>query len=101
MDKKTFSITAAKSAVKLDAKRTGEASFTVTNTSDKQATGQLKLRPMEAPSVIAAQSSWFAPLGDAKFPPQATTQVTAKFISWGGKEINLLTYAVLTAKPGK
>lgn len=79
MDKKTFSITAAKSAVKLDAKRTGEASFTVTNTSDKQATGQLKLRPMEAPSVSAAQSSWFAPLGDAKFPPQATTQVTAKF----------------------
>lgn len=79
MEKKTFSITVAKSAVKLDAKRTGEASFTVTNTSDKQATGQLKVRPMEAPSVIAAQSSWFAPLGDAKFPPQATTQVTAKF----------------------
>ena len=39
-EKKTFSVTVAKSAVKLDAKRVGEASLTVTNTSDKLATGQ-------------------------------------------------------------
>jgi hypothetical protein len=41
MEKKTFSVTVAKSAVKLDAKRVGKASFTVTNTSDKLAIGAL------------------------------------------------------------
>jgi hypothetical protein len=76
---KSFSITAAKQAIKLDSKRLGEASFTVTNTSDKPVTGQLKLRPVGAPSVSAAQPQWFGLLGDAKFTPQGTTQVTAKF----------------------
>jgi hypothetical protein len=79
MEKRTFSITAAKSVITLDAKRAAAASLTVTNTSDKPATGQLKLRPVEAPAVAAAQPAWFAPLADTKFAPQATTQVTAKF----------------------
>ena len=78
MDKKTFSITAAKQAIKLDSKRLAEASFTVTNASDKQVTGQLKVRPVEAPSVLAAQPQWFGSLGDTKFAPQATTQVAGR-----------------------
>lgn len=80
MDKKTFSITAAKQAIKLDSKRTGEVSFTVTNTSDKPARGQLKIRPVDGPSLTAAQPVWLTLAGDTErnFAPQATTQVTAK-----------------------
>ena len=80
MEKKTFSITAAKQTVKLDAKRTGETSFTVTNTSAKPIRGQLKLRPVEAPSIAGGQPGWFTLVGDAErsFAPQATTQVSAK-----------------------
>ena len=80
MEKKTFSITAAKQTVKLDAKRTGETSFTVTNTSAKPIRGQLKLRPVEAPSIAAGQPGWFTLVGDGErnFAPQATTQVSAK-----------------------
>ena len=80
MGKNTFSITIAKQSIKLDSKRTTEASFTVTNTSDKPVRGQLKLRPVEARSVIAAQPAWLTLIGDAErtFAPQATVQVTAR-----------------------
>ena len=78
MEKRTFSITAAKQAIKLDAKRTGDASFTLTNTSDKAIRCQLKVRPIEAAGITAAKSAWLVIVGDTErnFGPQATIQVT-------------------------
>jgi PAN domain len=76
----TFSITTGKQTIKLDSKRTGEASFTVTNTSSKAARGQLKLRPVESHSLTPAEPAWLTLIGDAErnFGPQATTQITMK-----------------------
>jgi len=55
-----------RSAIKLDAKRAGEVSLVVTNTSVKPITGPLKVRLVEAPGVVVARPEWLAP-ARAKF----------------------------------
>ena len=72
---KTFAITTAKPSCTLDASRSGSVSFTVTNTTDKPARGQLKIKPL-----AGAQASWFQLQGVAErdFTASGTEQVGVK-----------------------
>ncbi len=72
---RSFAITTAKQTCALDTNRKGEASFTVTNTTDRMQRGRLKIKALDN-----TKDAWITLAGDAEreFAANGTQQVSAK-----------------------
>ncbi|MEO8133201.1 MAG: hypothetical protein ABI831_04400, partial [Betaproteobacteria bacterium] len=71
----SFAITTPKPKYELGSERKGEASFTVTNTTERTLRGLLKIKPLDK-----TQLGWLTPSGDAErtFTGKGTHQVSVK-----------------------
>jgi hypothetical protein len=70
--RRTFAITALADKLRLNTDGIAQATFTVTNTSDRPTRAQIKIRPLDS-----SPTEWFALTGDAErtFQPKATEDV--------------------------